>query len=137
MKEQQEEPEVLEESLSSGASGAADKEGRMKSDVTVNFHKCSVFGSVFSNITNVSPDAQKEDKDEDNMDKTSSKTVDEEVNRQRRHKTIQFTERRPVVVIMYLILNLLGPPSKYRTLMRTGGLKMWSKEGKRPCCLLL
>lgn len=116
MKEQQEEPEVLEESLSSGASGAADKEGRMKSDVTVNFHKCSVFGSVFSNITNVSPDAQKEDKDEDNMDKTSSKTADEEVNGQRRHKTIQFTERRPVVVIMWrnfvtgLMLNLLGPP---------------------------
>lgn len=101
VKEQQEEPEVLEETLSPGASGAADKEGRIKSDVTINFHKCSVFGSVFSNFTNVSPDAQKEDKDEDNIDKTSSsKTADEEVNRQRRHKTIQITERRPVVVIL-------------------------------------
>lgn len=109
MKEQHEEPEVLEESLSSGASGAADKEGRIKSVVTINFHNCS----VFSNITNVSPDAQKEDKDEDNIDTTSSKTADEEVNGQRRHKTIQFTERRPVVVIMWrnfvtgLMLNLL------------------------------
>lgn len=49
----------------------------------------------------MSPDAQKEDKDEDNIDTTSSsKTADEEVNWQRRHKTIQFTERRPVVVNM-------------------------------------
>lgn len=101
MKEQHEEPEVLEESLSSGASGPADKEGRIKSDITINFHKSSVFGSVFSNITNLSPDALKDDKDEHNIDKTSSsKTADEEVNRQRRHKTIQITERRPVVVIM-------------------------------------
>lgn len=44
MKEQHEEPEVLEESPSSGASGAADKEGRIKPDVTINLHKCSVFG---------------------------------------------------------------------------------------------
>lgn len=99
MKEQHEEPEVLEESPSSGASGAADKEGRIKPEVTINLHKCSVFGSVFSNISNVSPDAQKEDKDEDNKT-SSSKTADEEVNGQRRHKTIQLTERRPVVVIM-------------------------------------
>lgn len=112
VKEQHEQPEVLDEGLSSGTSGAADKEG--KSDVTRNLYNCSVFGSVFSNITDVSPDAQKEDKDEDNIDTTSSsKTADEEVNKQRRHKTIQFTERRPAVVHMWcnfvtgLMLNLL------------------------------
>lgn len=120
MKERHEEPEVMEERLSSGASGAAGKE-----EGTIQFEmkcqKCSVFGSVLSNVTNVSPDAQKE---EDKDDKTSSsQTPDEEVNRQRRHNSID-----DVILVLLVMLNLLVPPpqKKYRTRMRKGGLKMRS-----------
>lgn len=51
----------------------------------------------FSNVTKMSSDDQKkDDKDEESIDKTSSKATDEEVpNTQHGHKILQFTEHLP------------------------------------------
>lgn len=82
--EQHGEPEVMEESVISGGSGAADQEataGTVKSDVNMTSQKCSVLSSLhLQHVTNMSSDAQEEeDKDEKGVMTTLSKAADEEV----------------------------------------------------------
>lgn len=96
-KDQHEESEIMEESLSFGAPGVAGKEapeGRIQSRATLNtvpsMNECSVLNYSFSTVTKMSSDDQrKDDKDEESIHKTSSKAADEEVpNLQHEHKTV-------------------------------------------------
>lgn len=119
MEKDQQESEIMEESLSFGASGVAGKEapeGRIKSEVTLNtvpsMNECPVLIYSFSTVTKMSSDDQrKDDKDEESIHKTSSTAADEEVpNLQHEHKTVQFTQRLPVIVghnMCYYVASLI------------------------------
>lgn len=139
MEKDQQESEIIEESLSFGASGVAGKEapeGRITSDVTLNtvpsMNECSVLIYSFSTVTKMSSDdLRKDDQEEESIHKTSSKAADEEVpNLQHEHKTVQFTERLPVIVghnMCYYVASLIFF-LKCRTLMRKWGLKLRCKD---------